>query len=125
MSLAILSSCSSTPAGQGALAAPAATISHDVFFTLPSFDGQVVDDLVAACEGLRAIPGVTHLTAGPRDEAQTGGANETSFAVALHVEFLDQAAYDGYLPHPVHQALVSEFLPKTSAIVVYDSLINR
>lgn len=101
-----------------------ASISHDVFFTFTDPSDADVQGLIAACETLRRIPGVVHLTAGPRDGAQVRDVNEQSFHVALHVEFADQRAYDGYGPHPVHQALVTEFVPKTSAVVVYDALIG-
>ncbi|QDV06156.1 Stress responsive A/B Barrel Domain protein [Planctomycetes bacterium Poly30] len=103
---------------------PAATISHDVFFTFREPTDASIDGLIAACEKLRILPGVMHLTAGRRDPAQTRDVNEQTFHVALHVEFEDQAAYDAYSPHPVHQALVKEFIPLTSAVVVYDALIG-
>ena len=105
----------------GARAQPA--LSHDVFFTLSDESETTIAGLIAACESLRAIPGVVHLTTGRRDLQQTREMNETSFHVALHVEFVDQAAYDGYGPHPVHQALVTEYGPKFASVLVYDALL--
>lgn len=120
-----LVSCAGTqPVRAGAEPVIQAAISHDVFFTFMDANEVDVQGLIAACERLREIPGVVHLTVGPRDLAQTRDVNEQFFHVALHVEFADQAAYDGYGPHSVHQALVTEFLPKTSAVVVYDALIS-
>ena len=105
--------------------APAPQISHDVYFTFTSPTDESCDALVTACALLRELPGVVHLVAGRRDESQTGGANETLYHVGLHVEFADQAAYDGYLPHATHQALVSEFIPQMSSVIVYDTLIGE
>ncbi|MEM8709406.1 MAG: Dabb family protein, partial [Planctomycetota bacterium] len=96
---------------------PTAAISHDVFFTFRDPATADVAGLVEACQALRALPGVVHLTAGRRDPAQTRDVNETSFHVALHVEFQDQAAYDAYGPHPTHQALVKEFVPQMETVV--------
>ncbi|MFT7075458.1 MAG: hypothetical protein ACJA0P_001463 [Planctomycetota bacterium] len=107
-----------------ASAAASATISHDVFFTFTEPTEAGIVGLIAACEKLSALPGVMHLTAGRRDPAQTGGANEQAFHVALHVEFSDQAAYDAYGPHPTHQALVKEFVPAMAAVIVYDALLG-
>ncbi len=127
--VASLSACASAPDHQAAAATapvPAvAQISHDVFFTFQEGQEGQVDGLIAACERLRDLPGVVHLTAGRRDPAQQRSVNEQSYHVALHVEFTDQAAYDAYGPHPTHQALVQEFLSKTSHVVVYDALLGR
>lgn len=101
-----------------------AEISHDVFFTFRAPTEEAIEGLIVACEELRVLPGVVHLTAGRRDPAQTRDVNDQTFHVALHVEFANQAAYDAYSPHPVHQALVKEFIPMTSAVVVYDALIG-
>lgn len=102
-----------------------AAISHDVFFTFADPTNDDVTGLITACERLRELPGVVHLTTGRRDPLQTREINETSFDVALHVEFVNQSAYDSYGPHPTHQALVAEFVPKMSSVLVYDSLLRR
>jgi hypothetical protein len=102
-----------------------AGISHDVFFTFSEATEQDIAGLITACERLRELPGVVHLTTGRRDPSQTRDANETTFDVALHVEFVNQTAYDAYGPHPTHQALVTEFVPKLSGIVVYDALLRQ
>ena len=106
-------------------AALGASISHDVFFTFTNPSDENIAGLIAACERLRELPGVVHLTTGRRDPLQTRDANNTEFHVALHVEFVNQTAYDAYGPHPTHQALVTEFVPKLSEIVVYDALLRQ
>ena len=117
-----LAACASTKAQQEP-ARPTARISHDVFFTFETPTDEGCDALVAACRRLSDLPGVVHLVAGRRDETQTRDVNEQAYHVGLHVEFEDQAAYDGYGPHPVHMALVDEFVSQMSASVVYDTRI--
>ncbi len=101
-----------------------AGISHDVYFTFAEPTEDDITGLITACERLRELPGVVHLTAGRRDPMQGRDVNETSFHVALHVEFVNQTAYDEYGPHEIHQALVAEFVPKMSAVLVYDALLR-
>ncbi|MEM9382711.1 MAG: Dabb family protein [Planctomycetota bacterium] len=121
-SLLALAACASPPSN-GAPERPLARISHDVFFTFENPTDEECDALVEACRRLEAVPGVVHLVAGRRDETQAREVNEQAYHVGLHVEFEDQAAYDGYGPHPVHMALVDEFVPRMSAVVVYDTRI--
>ncbi len=116
-------SCQSTDAGT-LERLNSATLSHDVFFTLKPESVENAGRLANACMGLREIPGVTHLTAGVRDELQTRDVNNLDFHVALHVEFEDQAAYEGYGPHPVHQALLTNFSDMWQSVVVFDATIN-
>ena len=127
--LALLPSCSSHSGHSHIGSRPAqqaqAAISHDVFFTFANPTNNDITGLITACERLRELPGVVHLTTGRRDPLQTREVNETSFDVALHVEFVNQSAYDSYGPHPTHQALVAEFVPKMSSVLVYDSLLRR
>lgn len=102
-----------------------ADLSHDVFFTLKPGAAENAGRLANACMGLAQVPGVTHVTAGLRDETQVRDVNEQSFHVALHVEFEDHAAYEAYGPHPVHQELLSNFGEMFESVVVYDATINR
>lgn len=104
---------------------PRAQITHDVFFTLKPDHADQVDALVAGCLGLRAIPGVVHLTAGQRDPAWAAPVNDVEYHVGLHVEFADAAAYEGYLPHPLHEAFVAEFGPGFERVVVYDTRLEE
>lgn len=117
-------SCQSTDAGF-VERLESATISHDVFFTLKPEAASDAGRLANACMALREIPGVVHLTAGLRAEAATRDVNEQDYHVALHVEFEDQAAYDGYGPHPAHQALLANFGEMFETVVVYDANINQ
>lgn len=114
--------CRSTSCGDGCAATAAATYSHDVFFRLE--DPSRAPGLIAACERLRAIPGVVHLTVASRDEAQTRDVNETWFHVALHVEFDGAEAYAGYGPHPIHQKLLAAFGEGFERVAVYDGFLG-
>lgn len=119
----IFTSCQSTDANT-LERLNSATLSHDVFFTLKPESVENAGRLANACMGLSEIPGVTHLTAGLRDELQVRDVNDLDFHVALHVEFVDQAAYEGYGPHPVHQTLLTNFGDMFQSVVVYDATIN-
>lgn len=119
-----VTSCQSTDA-MAAEMPRAATLSHDVFFTLKADSVDEADGLIESCYTLRGIPGVVHLTAGPRDTAQMRDVNEQAFHVALHVEFVDQAAYEGYGPHDLHQALLTAYGSTFDTVLVYDAHISR
>lgn len=112
LALPLLAACAATP--------PACRIAHDVFFVLEDSSEQNCAALVAACERLRVIPGVVRVTAGVRDRAQTRDVNRQDFHVGLHVEFESAAAYDAYLPHPVHQELLDAFRDGFRAVEVFD-----
>lgn len=99
-------------------------ISHDVFFTMQDGSDEVCDGLVAACERLAGIPGVQRVVVGRRDPSQTREVNDQNYHVGLHVEFVDQAAYDVYSPHPIHQALITDFGSGFKEVVVFDSLVQ-
>jgi hypothetical protein len=101
-------------------AAPRCRVAHDVFFVLEDSSPENCAALVAACERLRVIPGVVRVTAGVRDVSQTREVNRQDFHVGLHVEFEDEAAYEGYLPHPVHQELLDAFREGFRAVEVFD-----
>ena len=99
-------------------------LSHDVYFVLADPTPENCDALAAACERLREIPGVVHLTVGARDESQTRDVNRTDYHVGLHVEFTGAEAYEAYGPHPVHQALLEEFGPSFERVEVFDTLVG-
>ncbi|MEM6674479.1 MAG: Dabb family protein [Planctomycetota bacterium] len=117
-----LVACASTGNAPNTAARPA--ISHDVFFTLEDASDARCGELVEACARLREIPGVIEVLAGRRDETQTRDVNDQTYHVGLHVEFVDSAAYAGYGPHPVHQALLAEFSGNFERVVVFDSLVE-
>ena len=113
--------CASTDAAPVALEAPA-TYTHDVFFRMK--DPAQLDGLAEACERLREIPGVVRLVVSRRDETQARSVNMDWFELALHVEFEDVAAYDGYGPHPLHQDLLARYGAGFERVEVFDGLIG-
>lgn len=113
--------CASTDAAPVTLEAPA-TYTHDVFFSMK--DPAQLDGLAEACERLREIPGVVRLVVSRRDETQSRRANMDWFQIALHVEFEDVAAYDGYGPHPLHQDLLARYGAGFERVEVFDGLIG-
>lgn len=112
--LLLLTACAAPPSADGC------RIAHDVFFVLEDPTPERCSALVAACEKLRAIPGVVRVTTGVRDASQTRDVNRKDFHVALHVEFDSAAAYDTYLPHPIHQELLDGFAAGFQAVEVFD-----
>ena len=112
--LLLLSACAVPPS------ASECRIAHDVFFVLEDPTPERCSALVAACEKLRAIPGVVRVTTGVRDTTQTRDVNRQDFHVALHVEFASDEAYEAYLPHPVHQDLLGGFAAGFRAVEVFD-----
>ena len=123
--LLICAACASaTTTSSGATDLASTRISHDVYFVLTEPTDENCDALVTACMGLREVPGVVHLTVGRRDAAQTRDVNRTDYHVGLHVEFTGQAAYEGYEPHPVHQALLAEFGPMFDTVEVFDTRVG-
>ncbi len=113
--------CASTDAATAPVVAPA-TYTHDVFFRMK--DPAEIDGLAAACERLREIPGVVRLVVSRRDETQSRSVNMDWFQLALHVEFADVAAYDGYGPHPMHQELLARYRANFERVEVFDALIG-
>lgn len=113
--------CASPDAAPVPLEAPA-TYTHDVFFSMK--DPAQLDGLAEACERLREIPGVVRLVVSRRDETQSRRANMDWFQIALHVEFEDVAAYDGYGPHPLHQELIARFGRGFERVEVFDGVIG-
>jgi hypothetical protein len=112
--LPLLAACAATR--------PTCRVAHDVFFVLEDASTENCAALVAACERLRVIPGVVRVTAGVRDQTQARDVNRQDFHVGLHVEFESAAAYDAYLPHPVHQELLDAFREGFQAVEVFDYL---
>ena len=113
--------CASTDAATAPVVAPA-TYTHDVFFRMK--DPAEIDGLAAACERLREIPGVVRLVVARRDETQARPVNMDWFQLALHVEFEDVAAYEGYGPHPLHQELVTRYRAGFERVEIFDGLMD-
>ncbi len=91
---------------------------HNVFFWLRHADAapRVAD----GCERhLSGIPGIVRLTVGfPSGPSKL--PVDSSYGVALLVEFTNRAAHDAYEIHPDHLRFIDEFGPQFSHVVVYD-----
>lgn len=69
-------------------------------------------------EGLpKQIPGLLELTWGPN--VSTEGLDQ-GYTHSFVMVFEDAAARDAYLPHPAHQAVVKELLPRLESVIVCD-----
>ena len=76
--------------------------------------------IIDESEVLRRIPGVIGLRIGEMIPSERSIVDST-FDVALIVSFIDRAALDTYLTHPVHVELVENTLkPLVEKIRVYD-----
>ena len=100
--------------------APKGTIVHSVYFWLKKEATDAdAKALIADCKALAALDCVVRADVGvPLGKSR--GAVDGSYQVAVVVYFADQAAYDTYLPHPKHQALVKKHKPLWEKVVVYD-----
>ena len=66
----------------------------------------------------KEIPGIVEISAGINNSPE--GKNH-SFAYGFIVRFLDAAARDAYLPHPVHRQVAGEYLrPIVDDVLVFD-----
>src|SRR5688572_3236437 len=76
-------------------------------------------DLIAACHTLRDIPGVTDLRVG-QPLPSTRPVVDSSYDVAMVITFENEQAMEAYNPHPIHEKLAREFVPKFAKYLVYD-----
>ena len=82
--------------------------------------GDVQNTIIKASQALKAIPGVMALRSGKAVPSQREIV-DSSFDVALVISFIDQAALDAYLTHPVHLKLLEETMkPLVDRFRVYD-----
>ncbi len=65
------------------------------------------------------IPGIEHFEAGVNNSPE-GHAKGFTHAFVMH--FIDLAARDAYLPHPLHQAFVQTVGPLLADVLVVDYL---
>ena len=78
------------------------------------------DTIIKASQALKTIPGVIALKTGKAVPSQREVV-DSSFDVALVISFIDQAALDAYLTHPVHLKLLEETMkPLVDRFRVYD-----
>lgn len=96
---------------------------HTVFFW-PCEGGDTEDAgrLAAGCRAhLSGIPGVLRLTVG-RPAGTGREVVDSSYAVALLVEFPNEAAHDVYQDHPDHLRFIAECGRFWSRVQVYDTV---
>ncbi|MGE9297215.1 MAG: Dabb family protein [Puniceicoccales bacterium] len=96
-------------------------ITHVVVFWLDKPYGENREQLLkAAKEMLGGIPGCENFRAGVAVPSARGVVDD-SFAVAISMDFADQAAADTYQSHPDHVRFVTEAVkPLVKRFVVYD-----
>ena len=81
--------------------------------------------LIHASYTFRSIPGVQNVTAG-RPIPSTRPVVDSSFDVAVVIQFKSEAALRDYEQHPLHQKAVSDVLkPLTAGILIYDVRDDR
>ncbi|WP_309398075.1 Dabb family protein [Cerasicoccus maritimus] len=95
-------------------------ITHVVVFWLDKPYGENRDQLLAAAKELGDIPGCENFRTGA-PVPSTRGVVDDSFAVAISMDFADQATADAYQSHPDHLKFVNESVkPFVKRFVVYD-----
>ncbi len=95
-------------------------ITHVVIFWLDKPYGENRDLVLEAARKLGDIPGCENFrTGGPVPSIR--GVVDDSFAVAISIDFADQAAADAYQVHPDHQKFINDAVkPYVKRFVVYD-----
>jgi hypothetical protein len=98
-----------------------AGITHVVICWLKSpGDSAARQQLIDTSYGFRQIPGVVSVTAGP-PLPSTRPVVDSSFDVAVVMQFKDEQALRAYEQHPIHKKAVSDVLrPLTAKILIYD-----
>jgi hypothetical protein len=106
---------------QSAAAASDQAVEHIVIIWLKQpGNTNAQDTVIKASQALKTIPGVVALKSG-KAVPSPRKIVDSSFDVALIISFIDQAAFDAYLTHPVHLQLLEEFMkPLVDRIRVYD-----
>lgn len=92
-------------------------IRHSALFRLKHTPGSEAEAaFLAALAGLAAIPGVQAF----QIARETSPKNPFTFAVSM--EFADQAAYDAYNIHPLHETFVqTRWIPEVAEFMEHDS----
>ena len=93
-------------------------IRHAALFRLHHAQGSAAEaDFLHTLAGLAVIPGVRDLQV----SREISPKNDYAFAVSM--TFADQAAYDAYNAHPLHQAFVQgRWLPEVAAFMEHDTV---
>jgi hypothetical protein len=98
---------------------------HMVFFTLKDHSKEARDALVASCEKyLSGIEGVLSFSTGTiAEDVEEPKVSVRDFDVALHLVFVNKAAGQAYLVHPMHKKFVEENLASFAGVRVFDSYL--
>lgn len=96
-------------------------LSHVViFYTKADLPGATENLLAGAERFLRPIPGLISFHVG-RPVPSDRPVVESSYQVALNIQFADKAAEQAYQIHPEHLRFVEEaFKPNCERVVIYD-----
>jgi len=94
-------------------------IKHIAFLKFqPSCAPADVAELWRMIEDLpKQIPGILDFTGGPNVSSE---GLDQGFTHSFVMVFESAAARDAYLPHPVHQAVVQNLMPKLQSAIVCD-----
>jgi len=114
--IALLAGCATT---QHAAPRPA-PINHVVLFKLENPDDAQA--LIQDCdEKLGTIPGVVSYYCGtPYDAGRDSPAIDDNYHVGFYVGFNNAEAYENYVEHPDHIAVVNKWRPKFEWLRIYD-----
>lgn len=115
----VLVGCAADDAARPARPAP---LLHLVFISLTDPTPMAVDALRHDCDRLLAgIPSVRdYAAARPVDTGRPGVLDD--YDLALFITFDDEEGYREYVEHPDHLALVAEWMPRLSNLVVRDAV---
>ena len=93
-------------------------IRHAALFRLHhAKDSAAEADFLRALAGLAAIPGVEAFEIG----REVSPKNDFAFAVSMR--FADQATYEAYNQHPLHQGFVQgRWVPEVAAFMEHDTV---
>ncbi|MGF1450056.1 MAG: Dabb family protein [Opitutales bacterium] len=96
-------------------------ITHVVVFWVNAPVAENAEKLLDGCRKLLTdIPGVQNFRVGA-PVPSSRGIVDGSYAVAISMDFTDQAAADAYQAHPQHVGFVNDyFKPLVGRAVVYD-----
>jgi len=109
---AMLPACASAPGP--------ASLAHNVYIKLAAPNNVAIHELSRDCRALAKIPGVLHLTAGPRATDIERDYNDEAFDVAVHLVFANNTLFERYLVNPLHKKLLAKWAAKITTIRVFD-----
>ncbi len=95
-------------------------IEHIVLFKLkPTMTESMIQSFTETLLSMAGqIPGIVEMSAGQNNSPE--GLNQ-AYDYGMIVRFVDAAARDTYLPHPVHQKIIKETIePNIDGVLVLD-----